>query len=146
MRSALALIVCCVFGVALSAQDKKAEDKKVEEGKVPTGVWEKEQDGFELKLDFTKKDVLTITVMNGDNGLVITSKLTPTKEGGWKAKATKIEVKGDFPVHLSDDYECGFVFKIDGDSAKLSDFTASEGEEQGAQVVEGEYTKVKKDK
>jgi hypothetical protein len=141
MRSVVALLVSGFVALGLLA----VEDKKTE-AKAPEGVWGKEVDDFELTLDFTKKDAVTITVMNGDNGLVINCKLSPTKEGGWKAKATKIEVKGDFPVQLADDYECGFKFEIDGDKAKLSDFTASEGEDQGKEIVEGEYKKVKKDK
>lgn len=131
--AAVALAAGC-----LTADDKKPADKK-DETKL-AGVWVREVDGLELKMDFSKKDVLVVTAGQGDNALVITSKLTVEKDGKIKAKATKVEVKGEFPVRVADDYEFGFKIKIDGKKATVSDYTASENEEQAKGAVEGEYT------
>lgn len=130
-------------GLATAADDKKEEKK---DAKAPSGVWVKEiENGGELKFDFSTKDAVTITVGVGDNALIIKAKTTVEKDGKIKAKATKIEVKGDFPVKLEDDYECSFKIAIDGKKAKLTDFSANQHEDQGKQVVEGEYSK-KEDK
>jgi phage baseplate assembly protein gpV len=145
--TAVAVALLAGFAVADDQQpvtNARKDDKK-EEQKLG-GVWVKEiQDGGELKFDFTTKDALTITVGVGDNALIIKTKTTVEKDGTIKAKATKIEVKGEFPVTLEDNYECSFKLAVDGKKAKVSNFTANQHDEQGKQIVEGEYSK-KEDK
>jgi len=142
-RWLLALAVAfAAFGFA-SADKIKAEDKKDEkkdEAKGPSGIWTKDLDGgATVKLDFTKKDTVLVIVSIGEAKLTITSDLTVDKDGKYTAKAKKVEKKGDFPVDLKDKYECGFKLKIDGKTAKLSDFTANDHEEEGKGAMEGEY-------
>jgi hypothetical protein len=137
------VVAVALVGGGLRADDVKKDEKK-DELKL-AGVWVKEVDSLPLQFDFSKKDVLVVTVGTNENGLVINSKLTVDKDNKVTAKATKIETKGDFPIKLRDDYEFSFKIKIDGKTAKISDFTANEHEEQGKGAVEGEYTK-KEDK
>ncbi len=133
------------FGAA-RAEDKKApENDKAK----PTGVWAKESEGLTLTFDFTKADVVTVIAAAGENSLTINGKYTVDKNGLIKIKTTKIEVKGEFPVKPKEGYTLEFKFKIDGKTAKLTDFAASEDADQARGVVEGEYTKQdekKKDK
>jgi hypothetical protein len=141
-----AVAVALLGGYGFADDKKPVEDKPAEkkDEKKLSGVWMKEADGLTLIFDFTKKDELVMTVAAGENGLLITSKLTTDKDGRVKAKATKVETKGEFPVKLMDDYECSFNIVIDGKTAKISDFKASEHEEQGKGAVEGDYTKQEK--
>jgi hypothetical protein len=142
-RPLFALAAVALLGGGLIADEKKEPKKDA----TPTGVWMKESDGLTLILDFTKADVLTVTVAAGENSLIITNKMTVEKDGTIKGKMTKSETKGEFPVMLKDGYEMSFKFKVDGKTAKLSDFTASEHEEQGKGATEGEYSlQEKKDK
>lgn len=150
-RLLLAAVAVALLGGVGFADDKKPVEKK-DSKEAPkevalTGVWMKEADGMSIIMDFTKKDVLVLTVAAGESGLIVTSKLTAEKDGRVKAKATKVEKKGDFPVTVADDYECSFKLVVDGKTAKLSDYKASEHEEQAKGAMEGEYAKQdKKDK
>lgn len=123
--------------------DKKADDKKAE---APTGVWAKKTDeGLSLQLDFSKKDTLVVTNSIEEKKLIINFKLSADKDGKWKATATKVENKNDFPVTVSDKFEMTFKLKADKDKLTVSDFGANEHEDEAKSVVEGEYKK-KEDK
>ncbi len=137
-RWLFALLAVAFVGLNLVAEDKKEEKKDV-----PTGQWTRElESGAELKLDFTKKDELKMTVAAGDASLVITTKIKIDKDGTIKATTTNVEKKGDFPVEVKKDFECSFKIKFDGKTAKVTDYTANENEDQGKGAVEGEYKKV----
>ncbi len=124
----------------------RAEDKKDDKAK-PTGVWSKETDGLKLTFDFTKADLLVLVAAAGENSLTVTGKYTVDKDGLIKVTSNKIDVKGEFPVKPKDGYTFQFKLKIDGKTAKLSDFDANESAEEARPVAEGEYTKEeKKDK
>jgi hypothetical protein len=137
-----AVAVAALLGGVSLADDKK-DDKKATKLE---GVWLKEGDQITLIFDFSKPDVLVVTAAAGDNALIITNKTTVEKDGTVKAKMTKNEVKGDFPFKPMDGYEFAFKIKIDGKTAKVSDYTANEGEDQGKAVVEGEYKMQEKKK
>lgn len=124
--------------------EKKADDKKAE---APTGVWTRKanDEGLTIQLDFTTKDTLVVTNAIEGKQLIITCKLAADKDGKWKATATKVENKDDFPVTVSDKFEMTFKMKVDKDKVTVSDFGANEHEEQAKGVVEGEYKK-KEDK
>ena len=146
IRWLFALLVVTFVAMPLLAEDKKEvkkEDKKEEKKDAPTGQWTREiEGGAELKLDFTKKDELKITIAAGDAGLVISTKIKVEKDGTIKATTTGVEKKGDFPVDIKKDFACSFKIKIDGKTAKVTDYTANENEDQGKHAVEGEYKKV----
>ena len=132
------------LGFVAGAEDKKVEEKK-DEVKL-AGSWEREADGVKISFDFTKKDNVLVKVILGDDSLTIKAKVTVEKDGKVKAKATKIEGTGAFKDALKDDYEFSFKIKIDEKKkATISDYTANDKEEQGKQVVEGDY-KPKEDK
>jgi hypothetical protein len=135
-----ALVAVALVGGWAVADDKKPADEK--KADAPTGVWTKKTDeGLTLDLDFTKKDVLVVTAKVEDRKLIITTKLTAGKDGRWTAKATKIENKNDFPVTPKDDYEFSFKLTVEKATAKVSDFTANENQEESKPAVEGEYEK-----
>lgn len=146
IRWLFALLVASFVALPLVAEDKKEEkkeEKKEDKSDAPTGQWSREiESGAELKLDFTKKDELKMTIAAGDAGLVITAKIKIEKDGTIKATTTSVEKKGDFPVEVKKGFECSFKIKIDGKKAKVSDYTANENEDQGKHAVEGEYKKV----
>jgi len=145
-RWLFALLAVAFVWFPLIAEDKKEEkkqEKKEDKKYAPTGAWTREiESGAVLKLDFTKKDELTMTVSANDASLIISAKIKIDKDGTIKATATNVEKKGDFPVEIKKDFECSFKIKIDGKTAKVSDYTANDGEEQGKHAVEGEYKKV----
>jgi len=142
IRWLFALLIALSVALPLVAEDKK-EEKKEEKQVAPTGQWTREiESGAELKLDFTKKDELKITIAAGDAGLTINTKIKIEKDGTIKATTTSVEKKGDFPVEIKKDFECSFKIKIDGKTAKVTDYTANENEDQGKNAVEGEYKKV----
>jgi hypothetical protein len=142
IRWLFALLIALSVALPLVAEDKK-EEKKEEKQVAPTGQWTREiESGAELKLDFTKKDELKIAIAAGDAGLTINTKIKIEKDGTIKATTTSVEKKGDFPVEIKKDFECSFKIKIDGKTAKVTDYTANENEDQGKNAVEGEYKKV----
>jgi hypothetical protein len=142
IRWLFALLIALSVALPMVAEDKK-EEKKEEKKVAPTGQWSREiESGAELKLDFTKKDELKITIAAGDAGLTINTKIKIEKDGTIKATTTSVEKKGDFPVEIKKDFECSFKIKIDGKTAKVTDYTANENEDQGKNAVEGEYKKV----
>ena len=121
---------------AVAADDKKDQDKVVS--------WEREQNGIDLKFDFLKeKDKLTISAFNGDNGVMVTCKMSIDKKGLVKAKITEVEEKGKFPAVPKVGLELTFKWKVEGDVATLSDLTG-EGVEEAKGVLEGEYKRKKK--
>jgi len=126
--------------VALSfAGFTAAEDK--EKPAALTGIWTREANGLDLKVEFAGKDVLKMTAMADENGVTVTSKYT-VKDGVVKAKVTKVEVKGEFKSAPKEGLEFTFKWKVKGDTATLDDFEA-EGLENAKPVVEGEYAKKK---
>jgi hypothetical protein len=145
-RWLFALLATMFVALPLLAEDKKEEkkeEKKEDKKDVPTGQWTREiEGGAELKLDFTKKDEMKMTVSANGASLLIEAKYKLEKDGTVKATATKVEKMGDFPVDIKKDFECSFKIKIDGKTAKVSDYTANDSEEQGKHAVEGEYKKV----
>lgn len=137
-------LLSAAFAVALVGGLGFADDKKPAEKKPDLklgGVWVKQVEGAELTFDFTTKDQLKVTVSAGEAALIINTKLTADKDGKITAKASKIETKGEFPFQPREDYEFSFKIKVDGMTASVSDFTSNENEEQGKQVVEGDYEK-----
>lgn len=152
-RLLAALVAVVLVGGWAFAEDKKPVEKKADEKKAdekkadaPTGVWTKKTDeGLTLQLDFSKKDTLVVTNSIEDKQLIISCKLVADKDGKWKATATKVENKNEFPVTVSDKFEMTFKLKVEKDKVTISDFGANEHEEQAKGVVEGDYAK-KEDK
>jgi len=118
-----------------------ADDKKNAEKAAPTGIWAKEHNGANIRMNFAKKDELTMTVEAGDASLTIVMNLKEDKDGAIKATTAKVTKTGDFPVDVKKDFECSFKFKIDGKTAKLSDLKANDNEDQTKDALEGTYEK-----
>lgn len=145
---AVVLVSGWAFAEDKKPVEKKADEKKADEKKAeaPAGVWTKKTDeGLTLQLDFSKKDTLVVTNSIEDKKLIISCKLVADKDGKWKATATNVENKNDFPVTVSDKFEMTFKLKVEKDKVTISDFGANEHEEQAKGVVEGDYAK-KEDK
>jgi len=140
-RFCAALAAAAAFGLFVTADDKK-DDKKDQPLK---GAWVKELDqGGKLTFDFKTKDQLIVTADLGDNGCTLTCKYEADKDGKFKAKVTESKEKGDFPNKPPVGYEFKGTLKVDGDTAKLTDFDA-ENADQVRAIVEGEYKKKKAD-
>lgn len=122
-----------------TAQDTKS-DKKAQG---PSGVWARESGGLELKLDFTdaKKGGLKVTLMSGDNGVVVGCKLE-VKDGVVRGEVKDVEEKGNFPSKPPVGFEFKFKWKASGDTAELSELQG-ENIDNIKPVVEGEYKRVK---
>lgn len=138
-----ALAVLALATAGLAADDKKDDKKAL------TGVWAREAGGIDLKFDFDavkdKKDVMKITVLAGDNGVVVTCKYKVEKDNKVKLTVTEVEEKGTFPQKPPKGLEIGFVWKVKGDTATLDELTG-EGIEEAKPLLEGEYEKKKADK
>jgi hypothetical protein len=132
-RLCAALAAALALGLAAPADDKK--DDKDQPLK---GAWAKDVEGIELKFDFKTKTELVITATNGDNGCTVTCKYEADKDGKFKATVTEVKVKGEFPQPPEVGYEFKCVFKIDKDTAKLTDYEAVNADQVRA-IVEGEY-------
>lgn len=131
---ALGLMLMLAFCGFAAAEDK---DKPAP----LAGTWVREASGFDLKVEFSGKDVLVMSALADDHGATVTSKYT-VKDGVVKAKITKVVVKGDFKAAPKEGLEFTFKWKVKGDNATLDDFTA-EGLENAKPVIEGEYVKKK---
>ena len=123
------------FGITLLLGAVVADDKK------DFVVWERESNGIDLKMEMGK-DTMKSHVFNGENGVILTCKITMDKEGLVKAKVTDVEEKGNFPAKPKVDFEFSFKWKVDGNTATLSDLTG-EGLDDAKGIVEGEYKKKK---
>lgn len=117
-----------------------AEDKKDDKPAL-SGMWVREANGLDLKVEFVGKDVVKMSAMADENGVTVTSKYT-VKDGMVKAKVTKVEIKGEFKAAPKEGLEFTFKWKVKGDTATLDDFEG-EGLENAKPVVEGEYAKKK---
>ena len=140
--------VCAGFvfagsGVAATAQDKK-EPSKDPKGQVAPVVWEREAEGIDLQFEFTP-EVLTVTAMLGENGFAARCKITTSKDGLMKVKIVSVKEIGSPPAKPSVGDEFSFRWKVNGDTAELSDLRG-ENVEDAKSVVEGEYKKKKKKK
>ena len=129
------------FALAMMLGTVVADDKKDSKDKSAVVSWERETNGIDLKLDVAK-DTLKIHVFAGENGAIVSCKMTADKDGMVKAKITEVEEKGSFPAKPKIGTEFTFKWKVDGDKATLSEFTA-EGLDEAKPIMEGEYSKKK---
>jgi hypothetical protein len=118
----------------VAAQDKKDTKEKYVS-------WERDANGLDLKLD-VGKETLKISASSGDNGVIATCKMIVDKSGKVMAKITKVEEKGNFPAKPKVGLEFSFKWKVNGDTATLSDLEGDEVQEAKA-VLEGDYKKKK---
>src|SRR5580698_10734439 len=105
--------LACGVALALFLGSVVADDKP------DTVSWERESNGIDLKLD-VGKDKLKFHVFSGDNGVVVTCKMSLDKDGLVKATVTDVEEKGNFPTKPAVGMEFSFKWKVDGDTATLS--------------------------
>ncbi len=134
-RSLLAVAV--VAGLAVAADEKK-DDKAVLKG-----TWTKEVNGVTIELKFPKDGELVVAAAAGDNGVTVDCKYTVEKDGTIKATVKGTKETGSFPQKPKDGAEFSFKIKIDGKTAKLSNFESKDLE--GAnEVMEGEYSSKEK--
>ncbi len=104
-------------------------------------VWGREPGGLEVTIGLTKEK-LTITVMSGDNGAVVTSKYATAADGTVAFEVTNVEEKGTFPGKPKVGLKGSFKWKAEAEKATLSDLTG-EGTADAKDVLEGAY-KLKK--
>ncbi len=109
------------------------------------GTWTKDADGLALTMTFVKAGELKFKIETPDSSITFFSTYTVEKDGLIKTKLTKKELKGEFPFVPKDDFTYNFKVKVDGKTATISDFSASEGDENGKAIVEGKY-KMKEEK
>ena len=130
-RSLLAVAV--VAGLAVAADEKK-EDKPALKG-----AWTKETNGVTVEVRFPKDGEVVFVAAAGENGVTVNCKYTREKDGTIKATVKDTKETGSFPQKPKDGAEFSFKIKIDGKTAKLTDFESKDLD--GAKdAVEGEYT------
>jgi len=134
-RFLAAAVVVVVVAFSATAEDKK-------ETPVLKGSWSKSVEGAELTFKFAAKDKLIVVVEADGKKCTLTCESSTDKEGKISAKVTEVDKK-DFPDPPKVGYKFAFKFKIEKDTAKLSDFEADNADQVKA-IVEGEY-KMKKD-
>ena len=128
------LILFLLTGNQLAAADRP-------DPVTPTGTWSHDSDGLELILDFPPKSKsLTLTILAGDNGLVVNCDYE-WKKGAIHAKIRDITEKGSFPVKLERGTAFSFQFRITGKTATVSDYQGALADE-ARRFFEGEYTPV----
>lgn len=137
MKTVFAAVLALGLVSTALADDKKDAPKLA-------GTWVREADGIELAFQFVGDDVVKVSVMAGDNGIVSTCKYTVSTDGVISAKITDVKEKGTFPSKPPVGLEFKCKFKIDGKTAKLTDFE-SEKAEGAKDVLEGEYKAKKAD-
>ena len=133
--SLLAITVAGFFGV-MQADDKKEEQPL-------KGSWVRTAEDLEIGFQFKTKDELIVTAKHGDNGVTITCKYT-VKDGQVSAEVTEVKEQGEFPAKPPKGYKMKFKFKIEKDTAKLSDYEADNAE-QVKPIIEGDYKPKKSD-
>jgi hypothetical protein len=123
-----------------AAQDKKDDKKTI------AGTWTREANGLDIEFAFAK-DVLKITAMQGDNGVIVTTKFTVEKDGVVKVKVTGVEEKGTFPAKPPKDLEFSFKWTVKKDGGAALDDLKGDGLDEAKGALEGEFKakKAKKD-
>jgi hypothetical protein len=134
--------LACGFALISLVGSSAADDKKDPKDKPALVSWERESNGIDLKLD-VGKDVLKVHVFSGENGMIATCKMTVDKDGLVKATVTEVEEKGNFPAKPKVGFEFSFKWKVDGETATLSDLMG-EGVADAKALAEGDYKKKKK--
>jgi len=134
----IAGVAWLVLAGAALAQDKK-DDKAA-----PSGTWTREANGLDIEFEF-KKDVLKITAVQGENGVVVTTKVTDAKGGVVKVKVTNVEEKGTFPAKPAKDLEFSFKWTVKKDGDADLDDLKGDGLDEAKPALEGAF-KAKKSK
>jgi len=127
------------FALALIVHPAAAQDKKKD--KPAATAWVREANGIDLKFEFGKNTV-TVTAFHGEDGAIMKCKTKTDKDGVIQATVTDVTEKGSFPPTPKKGFEFSFKWKVDGDTATLSDFKW-EGLDEAKAIVEGEYKKKK---
>ena len=140
MTRLLTAAVVALFGLTAVVAD---DDKPKKDDNKLKGTWQKENDGFVISFSFTSKTEGKCQVEAGGAGLTLTLKYEYADDKV-KAEVTKVEEKGDFPAKVPVGYKMKFTIKLDGETAKISEYEADNAEE-ARPVVEGEYKKKKAD-
>jgi hypothetical protein len=127
-----------LVGVA-AAQDKKDDKKTI------AGTWTREANGLDITFEFAK-DVLKITAVQGDNGVIVTTKFKAEKDVV-KVKVTNVEEKGNFPAKPPKDLEFSFKWTVKKDGDATLDELKGDGLDEAKGALEGEFKakKAKKD-
>lgn len=141
MNRLIAGVVCVVLAVGAAAQEKKDEKAATADG-----TWTREANGLDVEFEF-KKDVLKVTVSQGDNGVVVTHKVVSAKDGVVKVKVTNVEEKGTFPAKPAKDLEFSFKWTVKKDGDADLDDLKGDGLDEAKPVLEGAFKakKTKKD-
>jgi hypothetical protein len=136
------LLACSTFilaGLSASADDKKDKDKPV-----LSGVW-KLKEG-ETKIEFSDKNVMTISPHGDSNVIAVICEYTVGKEGLVKAKITEFGGKDEAKKVVQEMLPVGtkfsFNWKVTDDTAKLADLKGDKVDLLKSHL-EGEYSNKK---
>jgi hypothetical protein len=136
------LLACSTFILAIlpaSADDKKDKDKPA-----LSGVW-KLKEG-ETKIEFSGKNVMTISPHGDSNVIAVICEYTVGKEGLVKAKITEFGGKDEATKMVKEMLPIGtkfsFNWKVMDNAAKLDDLKGDEVEPLKSHM-EGEYSNKK---
>jgi hypothetical protein len=124
--------------LVLAVLPASAGDKKGDKGRSLSGVWA--QQGGEVKIEFSDKNVLKISPHGNDDILVVLCSYTADKNMLVKAKITELDGKAKdkakeiIPVGL----EFSFTWEIKGDVATLDDIKGKNADPLKSHL-EGKY-------
>jgi RNA polymerase sigma factor (sigma-70 family) len=126
------------------AADKKEEKVKEKKKVSLSGVWVLKD--ADLKLDFSKKDVLKIYPHGDKEAIVLSCEYSVGKDGRVKAKVTGLEgnkeAKEKIEEHVPVGTAFSFRWKVKGAAATLSDLKGDK-EDDLKSHLEGDYTEKK---
>jgi hypothetical protein len=136
------VLACTAFilaGLSAAADDKKDKDKPA-----LSGVWTLKEG--QTKIEFSEKNVLTISPHGDSNVVAVICEYTVEKEGLVKAKITdlggKDEAKKMVKEMLPVGTEFSFKWKVTDNAAKLDDLKGDKVEQLKSHL-EGEYSEKK---
>jgi hypothetical protein len=133
------VLACSVFilaGLSASADDKKDKDKPA-----LSGIWTHKEG--ETKIEFSDKNVMTISPHGDSNVIAVICEYTVDKEGLVKAKITDLGGKDDAKNKVKEILPVGtefkFKWKVTDNAAKLDDLKGDRVEQLKSHL-EGEYS------
>lgn len=136
--------LCALTLLVLGSATVNGDEKKNEKA-APSGVWVREANGIDLKVEFVGKDTVNISAFHDENGVTAVCKYTTDKDGRLKAKITEVKEKGEFKNKPAVGVEFSFTWKAKGDTATLDDLKGEELE-NAKPVLEGDYERKKEKK
>jgi hypothetical protein len=135
----IAVLVCAVLVCGSAAAGDKKADKKTP---ALSGVWVQKQGDLTLKIDFSDKEAVKVSLSKGEKAVTLTCKYSRDRKGVVKAEVTEVEeqgvnVKEKLPVGL----KFSFKWQVKKDTAALDDVEGDKAPPLLKSHLPGKYKK-----